>query len=102
MTLHWLGASIDSQARYVDSEGIFKETLAGRRRVLGNQHKDTLDTLYWLGLSIYHQNRCVDAKIIQQELVGLARRVYGDQDKFTLNALKALSETESHVKWHWV
>src|SRR2546428_255679 len=74
------------QGRYADAEPMFRQVLAARRRVLGEDHPDTLSTEHRLGWLIGRQGRYGEAVDIVNQVLGGRRSVLGDDHPDTLSA----------------
>jgi tetratricopeptide (TPR) repeat protein len=70
-----------------------KQTLEVRKRVLGNDHHDTLIAMGNLALTLYSMGDLVEARRYEEQtLIGL-KRVLGDNDPKTLTAMNNLAMT---------
>jgi tetratricopeptide (TPR) repeat protein len=73
---HWL-------VRYQESEKLLREILAGRQRILGPDHPDTLTTRYRLAWVLGLQGRLTDSEQMYRELLEDRRREFGEDDYAT-------------------
>lgn len=81
-----LGFALERQeGRRAEAERLYEQTLRHRRRVLGNDHVDTLWSLLRMGVVLREQGRLVDAEPYLREAVDGYRRVQG----------------EAHWRTHW-
>ncbi|MBX3376190.1 MAG: serine/threonine protein kinase [Phycisphaeraceae bacterium] len=61
--------------------------LATRRRVLGNEHRDTLTSMSEMGLLLQHQGRLAEAEPFRREALDTYRRVLGEEHRDTVVAI---------------
>jgi hypothetical protein len=47
-TINNLGSLLCDQGKYGEAEGLLREALDGRRRILGDKHPDTLSSIDYL------------------------------------------------------
>ena len=75
--------------------------LGARRRVLGEEHPDTLASANNLAQSISQQGKHTDAERILREVLGVVRRVLGEEHPDTLltagNLAWSLSDQGEHA-----
>jgi tetratricopeptide (TPR) repeat protein len=95
--LMWIG---DQAATYRQFQGQlraaitgFEQVLAARRRVLGNEHPDTLTSRHNLALAYRHAGQVSEAIILFEQVVGDRRRVLGDGHHHTLISRDNLAAT---------
>ncbi len=62
-----------------------------RRRLLGEQHKDTLESLNWLANVLQEQGKYPQAEALRANILAVQRRVLGDQHKETLASMNSLA-----------
>jgi hypothetical protein len=63
------------------------------RRVLGEEHPDTLMNASNLASSLYDQGKHAEAVRIQREVLGVERRVLGEEHPSTLMSAKNLASS---------
>ncbi|MBW3543009.1 MAG: serine/threonine-protein kinase [Planctomycetes bacterium] len=78
---------------YKNAESQLTAALAQRRRLLGDEHQDTLATLNNLSLSLSGQGRFAEGQKLQEQVVASLREQHGDEDLKTLNAINNLAAT---------
>jgi tetratricopeptide (TPR) repeat protein/tRNA A-37 threonylcarbamoyl transferase component Bud32 len=62
-----------------------------RRRLLGEQHKDTLESLNSLANVLQEQGRYPQAEALNTEILAIERRTLGDQHRDTLSGMNSLA-----------
>jgi eukaryotic-like serine/threonine-protein kinase len=85
------------EAREKESEGLQREVLAIRRRVLGPEHADTIASMVNLGSTLDTENRFSEAEKLQVETVEIQKRVYGPDNPATLGSMNNLAFTLEHL-----
>jgi hypothetical protein len=83
-----------------EAEALFREVLAVRVRVLGDDHPDTLNTWNGLALTIAKQQRWAEAEAIFRKVLDARRRVLGDDHPDTLHTRRGLAWTQAY-QGHW-
>jgi hypothetical protein len=81
--------------QYAASERIQREVLGVMRRVLGEEHPDTLTTAGNLAESLSGQGKYADAERIEREVLGVRRRVLGEEHPDTLAGASNLATSLS-------
>ncbi|MCW5775747.1 MAG: serine/threonine protein kinase [Phycisphaeraceae bacterium] len=71
------------------------EALEIRRRVLGDEHPDTLESLHNMGTLLYERGKLTEAEVLWRELVQSARRVLGNEDPRTLTVIESMGVLRS-------
>ena len=64
-----------------------------RRRILGEEHPDTLSAMHALALTYQAQGRNTDAARIQEQVLEKGRRILGEEHPHTLSAMHNLALT---------
>jgi len=67
------------QGKLGEAEALFREDLAGSRRVLGNDHPDTLASVYNMGLLLQGLGQLGEAEALLREAADTCRRVLGPE-----------------------
>jgi serine/threonine protein kinase len=70
---------------YPEAEGLLKKALDERRRLLGDEHEDTLASVTDLGYLFWQQARYEEAETILSEGLETARSALGEDDPVTLS-----------------
>ena len=82
----------DRQGRYDEAEQLYVKVLEVSRRVLGEEHPDTVGSMYNLACLYKDQGRYEQAEPLYVELLDIRRRVLGEEHPDTLNTLIKLYE----------
>ena len=69
---------------------ILRQVVESEKRVLGPEHKDTLDSLYEFGRIMYECGQSAEAVVILRQIVESKKRVLGPEHKDTLSYLYSL------------
>jgi tetratricopeptide (TPR) repeat protein len=73
--------------RLREAEVCLRDALDKRRRVLGGDHRDTLDSLNNLAVVLQTENKLKEAEACYREAVDKFRRTVGSEHKYTLDAV---------------
>ena len=79
-----LAWAIGEQGRFKEAEQLYRHVLAGRQRVLGAEHADTLFTRHALGWAIGEQGRYKEAEQLYRGLLDDQRQALGNDHRDTL------------------
>jgi tetratricopeptide (TPR) repeat protein len=82
---------LDQQERYADAEPLYRQALAIRRKVLGEQHPDTAYSLDNLAINMDDQGKYPDAEPLFRQALAIARKVLGEQHPDTAISLGNLA-----------
>ena len=82
-----------SNGKYAEAERIERQVLGVLRRVLGEEHPDTLTTAANLATSLCKQGQYAEAERIEREVLGVRRRVLGEEHPDTLTTAANLART---------
>jgi tetratricopeptide (TPR) repeat protein len=74
------------QGRYKEAEPLLINLQESRRRVLGEEHPDTLESIADLGLLYEHQGRYNEAEPLFVKVLEIRRRVLGEEHPDTLKS----------------
>ncbi len=69
-----VGVLRDCQGKTRDAASLYERLLATQQRVLGAEHKDTLDTAMQLAGAILNLGRAVDAEALYRRILALLVR----------------------------
>ena len=78
------------QGKRVEAEPLFREALDGKRRVLGDDHADTLACISSLALLLRAQGKLADAEQLFREAFAGRRRTLGNEHPSTLTSKRYL------------
>ena len=93
-----LAASLRDQGKHAEAEPLLRDTLAAQKRVLGNDHPDTLRTARNLGVVHYGLCEFDEAERLLRETLALFRQVRGENHPKTLNTARALRKLLDAVR----
>ncbi len=85
-----MGALLHSQGRLAEAEPYYREALEGRRRVLGDEHPNTLTSISDMGLRLRSQGKLTEAEPYMREALEGQRRVLGDDHPRTLASINSM------------
>ncbi|OCK73957.1 kinesin light chain 3 [Lepidopterella palustris CBS 459.81] len=96
MTLVWKCAmALLSDGRNNESEELFVQVIETRKKVLGNEHPDTLTSMANLASTYRNQGRWKKAEELQSTELQICKRVLGDEHPDTLTSMANLALTYS-------
>ena len=82
-----IGKTYMSLGKYDEAEEHYAEALETQRRVLGNEHPDTLDLINDMGLLLSEQGKLDEAEVYYTEALEAKRRVLGNEHPSTLASI---------------
>jgi UDP-2,3-diacylglucosamine pyrophosphatase LpxH len=85
-----------SDGRYSESEELFVQVMETRKRVLGDEHPDTLTSMANLALTYRNQGRWKEAEGLFVQVMETCKRVLGDEHPNTLTSMSNLALTYSN------
>ena len=91
-----MGDVYDSLGLYSPAQSLQQESLEIRRRVLGPEHPETLQSMNDLAHALYHEARGADAEKLYREALDIERRVLGPEHPRTLLSMNNLA----NALWH--
>jgi tetratricopeptide (TPR) repeat protein len=90
--LHQAAAYLAVRGQHRQAVTLFEQALAGRRRVLGDDHPDTLATMNGLGWSRRHLGNLQGARDLLKQTLDACQRVLGPDHPETLQSMSSLGE----------
>jgi Cdc6-like AAA superfamily ATPase len=94
MSLVWKCAmALLGDGRYNEAEELFVQVMETRKRVLGDEHPDTLTSMGNLALTYWNQGRWKDAEELNVQVIETRKRVLGDEHPDTLTSMDNLAST---------
>ena len=93
-----LASSLSNQGKHAEAQRINWEVLGARRRVLGEEHPDTLKTVSNLAMSLAYQRKHAEAEEMLQAALEVSRRVLGDGHPLTLTTAESLKKLRSTMR----
>jgi hypothetical protein len=79
-----LGEECCWQQKYLEAEQLFHQSAQQLEKVLGAEHKDTLQSKYWLALTFYEQEKFAEAELLLQQSAQQREKVLGVEHEDTL------------------
>ena len=86
-----MGVLLESQGKLDEAEPFFREAIEAQRRVLGDDHPDTLSAIFNMGALLQSQGKPAEAEPLLREALEGRRRVLGDDHPDTLRSIEQLS-----------
>ncbi|KAF2676251.1 kinesin light chain [Lentithecium fluviatile CBS 122367] len=94
MALVWKSAmTLLSDGRYNESEELFVQVIETFKRVLGDEHPDTLTSMANLASTYWNQGRWKEAEELEVQVIETFKRVLGDEHPDTLTSMANLAST---------
>ncbi len=87
---HTIGETYRALGAHTDAELHLRAALEIRRRVLGDEHPQTLDSLYALGVMLQRARKSAKAEPLLRQAVESRCRVLGDEHVDTLRSMREL------------
>jgi tRNA A-37 threonylcarbamoyl transferase component Bud32/tetratricopeptide (TPR) repeat protein len=91
--LHVMGNVYAGLGLYPPSETMLRRAVGIRRKVLGPNNPDTLDSMNHLSWVILYQGRYAEAEKLQRDALERERRVFGENNPQTAYAIDGLAST---------
>jgi hypothetical protein len=92
----WLGVLARAHGDLLGARKIQEQVLVVSRRVLGEEHPDTLTSMDSWAEALCHQGDLSGAREIQEQVLGVRRRVLGEEHPDTLTSMNNLGQTLYH------
>lgn len=90
------GRYLLERAQYSQAESLYRQALAMRERVLGQEHPDVAESLNDLGELYDHQGKYSEAESLYQRALAIREQALGPQDPKVAESLNNLGELYSH------
>lgn len=81
---YWLAYYLNDRGEYEATQELYENAIAARRRVLGDEHPDTLDAMNNLISCLIRARKLTQARALGEEVLTNRRRILGDDDPETL------------------
>jgi tetratricopeptide (TPR) repeat protein len=82
-----------SDGRYKEAEELQEQVMQARKRVLGDEHPDTMTNMGNLALTYSNQGRWKEAEELQVQVMQTMKRMLGDEHPDTLTSMNNLAST---------
>ena len=86
----WVGRFYDAQGQYSAAQVVRQQELEASRRVLGDEHPDTLASINNLALTFFHHGNLAEARKLQETALGKIQQVRGNEHPDTLTLMNNL------------
>jgi serine/threonine protein kinase len=96
--MHTMGNVYSSLGLFPQAQGLLERAVETRRRVLGPEHRDTLNSISYLAQLYKRQRRYADAERLLRETLLIARRTLGPEHKQTLLVMHLLVTVVGEVE----
>jgi len=90
---HALSLFYRQQGRFTDAAQLEEQISEKRRRILGDEHPETLRSMSHLALIYTRQGHLTDASKLQEKVWDRQRRISGEEDPETLRTMNSLAWT---------
>lgn len=87
----YLSEALIPQNKFADAEILLRTSLAGRRRVQGDDHEDTLQTIGNLAMALRGRAQYAEAESLTLEGLERRRRLFGEDHPYTLTSYNNLA-----------
>ena len=84
-------SALRNAGKYADAQPLAKESLELRRKVLGEEHPDTISSTNNLAGCINHQGRYAEAEPMYRQALELQRKVLGEEHPDTIRSTNNLA-----------
>ncbi|KAL8792224.1 MAG: hypothetical protein Q9195_005180 [Heterodermia aff. obscurata] len=88
-----LAAFYDDQGHYKAAEKLLSRISATQTKLLGKEHKDTLETMHLCGALLHSQGILDESEKVKRQTVQLKKRILGEEHESTLRSLISLAAT---------
>lgn len=89
--LAWLASVYQNQGRWKEAEELGLQVVEASKRVLGNEHPDTLTAMANLASTFWNQGRWKETEELELQVVEARVRVLGNEHPSTLAAMANLA-----------
>jgi hypothetical protein len=89
----WVGQVLWKEGRRKEAGELEVKVLEARRRVLGEEHLDTIRAMANLGATYRNQGRLKEAEELEVKVLAVRRRVLGEEHPDTITAIANLAYT---------
>ena len=86
-----LAISLTQQGKHSRAEAICKQCLEKRKKVLGENHSDTLNTMHNLAATYADQARLSDAEVLYKQCLAKMKIVLGESHPRTMGTKESLA-----------
>jgi hypothetical protein len=79
------------EGKFAEAETLYREDLAARRKLLGNEHADVATSLNSLGYALREQRKWAEAESVTREALAMRRKLFGNEQQAVAESLSDLS-----------
>ena len=79
------------QQKFIEAERSFQGMIQDQKKMLGEKHKETLNSKYWLAVILYAQRKFVQAEQLFRETIQDQEKVLGDEHIDTVSSKYCLA-----------
>ncbi|KAH7110139.1 kinesin light chain 3 [Dendryphion nanum] len=92
--LEWRCAmALQNDGRFSEAEQLFLQVMDTWKRILGDEHPDTLTSMANLALTFWNQGRWKDAEELEAQIIETRKKVLGDEHPNTLTSIANMAST---------
>ncbi|KAJ9134829.1 hypothetical protein NKR19_g8522 [Coniochaeta hoffmannii] len=88
-----LASTYRDQGRWKEAESLEMQVMEARKRVLGEEHPDTLTSMHNLAFTWHVQGRISEGLRLMEQCVQLQQRMLGQDHPHTMSSCSALHDT---------
>ena len=88
-----VGMCLYSDGRWKEAEELYMQVMETRKRVLGEEHPDTLTSMANLASTYRNQGRWKEAEVLESQVMETRKRVLGEEHPDTLTSMNNLAFT---------
>jgi Tetratricopeptide repeat/NB-ARC domain len=89
----WVGHHDFVRGAYASARHLQEQVLAVSRRVLGEEHPDTLGSMHNFAETLRAQGDLAGARALQEQVLAVSRRVLGEEHPDTITSMSSLAVT---------
>ena len=89
--MSYVAAAFSNQKEYAKAEKMHRETLRLYKKVLGEEHPNTLTSMSHVAAALSDQGEYVEAEKMHRETLRLYKKVLGDEHPHTLMSMYSLA-----------
>ncbi|KAK3363512.1 hypothetical protein B0T25DRAFT_436789, partial [Lasiosphaeria hispida] len=98
--LHCVAGFFSYQGRWKEAEMLQVQVMEMRKKVLGDEHPDTMGSMSNLALTYQSQGRWKEAETLQVQVMEMRKKVLGDEHPDTMMSMNNLALTyQSQGRW---
>jgi hypothetical protein len=91
-----LACTLGDHGKLSDAAAMQRDTLEKSRRILGEEHLDTIWAMSPLAIILRHQGKLSDAAAVQRDVLEKRQRILGEEHPDTIWTMNSLALTPRH------